>query len=50
MEIQCNSNQKCNNKTCQFECKNYHICKKDYSWNPSTCICVNSKYFKSNLQ
>ena len=20
--------------------------KKDYSWNPSTCICENSKYFK----
>ena len=20
--------------------------KKDYSWNPSTCICVNSKYLK----
>ena len=20
----CNSNQKCNNKTCQRECKNYH--------------------------
>ena len=21
--------------------------KKDYSWNPSTCICENSKYLKS---
>ena len=23
------------------------MCKTDYSWNPSTCICVNSKYLKS---
>ena len=23
----CNSNQTCNNKTCQCECKNYHKCK-----------------------
>ena len=22
------------------------MCKKDYSWNPSTCICENSKYLK----
>ena len=42
-----NSSQKWNNKTCQRECKNYHKCKKDYSWNPSTCICDNSKYLKS---
>ena len=21
--------------------------KKDYSWNPSTCVCENSKYLKS---
>ena len=34
-------------KTCQCECKNYHICKKLYSQNPSTCICENGKYFKS---
>ena len=31
----------------QCECKNYRKCKKDYSWNPSTCICENSKYLKS---
>ena len=43
----CNSNQKWNNGTCQFECKNYRKYKKDYSWNPSTCICENSKYLKS---
>ena len=27
----CNSKQKCNNKTCQCECRNYYKCKKDYS-------------------
>ena len=43
----CNSDQKLNNKTCQWECKNYRACKNDYSWNPSTCICGNSKYLKS---
>ena len=42
-----NSNQKWNNKTCQCECKNYHKCQKDYSCNPSTCICENDKYLKS---
>ena len=31
----------------QYECKNYHKCSKYYSWNPSTCICENSKYSKS---
>ena len=43
----CNSKQKWNNKTCQYECKNYRKCKKDYTFNPSTCICENSKYLKS---
>ena len=43
----CNSNQKWNNKECQCECKNYRTCKKDYIWNPSTCICENSKDLKS---
>ena len=42
-----NSDQKWNNKTCQCECKNYSTCKKDYSWNPSTYICENSKHLKS---
>ena len=27
--------------------KNYCTCKKDYSWNPSSCIYENSKYLKS---
>ena len=44
--IICNSNQKRNNKTCQCECKSYRQCKEDYSWNPSTCTCENSKYLK----
>ena len=43
----CNSKQKWINRTCQCECKNYHKCEKDYSWNPSICICENSKYLKS---
>ena len=29
-----------------MECKNYRKCIKDYSWNPSTCICENIKYLK----
>ena len=33
--------------TCQCECKHCHKCKKDYSWNPSKCICDNRKYLKS---
>ena len=24
----------------------YRACKKNYSWNPSTCICENSKHLK----
>ena len=27
-----NSNQKWNDKACQYECRHYHECKKDYSW------------------
>ena len=29
------------------KCKKYRTCKKEYSWNPSTCICENGKYLKS---
>ena len=43
----CTTNQKWNNQTCQRECKNYRRCKKDYSWNLTTCICENGKYLKS---
>ena len=42
--VTCNSNQKWNNDIFQDECKNYSMCKKDYNWNPSTCICENSKH------
>ena len=31
-----NSNQKRNNDKFQAECKKYHICEKDYIWNPTT--------------
>ena len=43
----CNSSQTWNNDKCQCECKKYHTCKKDYSYNPSTYICENGKYLKS---
>ena len=43
----CNSDQKWNNDKCQYECKKYCMCIKDYSCNPSTCICENSRYSKS---
>ena len=29
------------------KCKKYLTCRKDYSWNPSTYICENSRYIKS---
>ena len=42
-----NLNQRRNNSKCQCECKKYCACRKHYSWNPSTCSCENSKYFKN---
>ena len=27
-----------------IECKNHHICEKNYVWNPDTCNCENGKY------
>ena len=39
--IACNSNQRWNNDTCQYEFKNYQTCKKDYTWNLSICNCQN---------
>ena len=33
-------------KSVNCECKNCCMCKEDYSWNPSTCICEN-RYLKS---
>ena len=29
---------------CRCECKKYHICEKDYVWNPAICNCENGKY------
>ena len=42
-----NLTQKQDNDKSQRECKNYRKCKKDYSWNPGTCICGNGKDLKS---
>ena len=41
----CNSKQKWINKICGY--KSYPKRNKNYSWNPSTCISVKSKYLKS---
>ena len=46
-ETKCNLNQSWNNDKCQCECKKYHICEKEYVWNPSTLICQNGKYIAS---
>ena len=35
------------NGVMKCECKNYRTYKRDYSWNPSTCICQNDKSLKS---
>ena len=43
----CNSKQTQNNSSSQSECKSYRKCKKDYRWNPSTCIYENRKYLRS---
>ena len=45
----CNSNQKQNNKIRQCKCKNYRTYKKNYSWNPNTCVYENGKHLKSIL-
>ena len=42
-----NSDQWSNNDKCQCECKNRHVCEKDYIWNPSICNFKNGKYFAS---
>ena len=36
-----------NNDKCQCECKEPHVCEKDYVWNPATCNCENDKYLSS---
>ena len=42
-----NSNQWWSNDECRCECKNIHVCEKDYVWNTATCICENGKYLAS---
>ena len=42
----CNSNQKLNNDKCQCKYRKYLTGKKGYGWNPSMCICENSRYLK----
>ena len=32
---------------CRCEFKKYHICGKDYVWNPAICNCENGKYLAS---
>ena len=34
------------NEKIQCECKNICMCKKDYSWNSSICICKKGKHLK----
>ena len=36
-----------NSETCQCEYKIYRTCKKDYSSNPSTCVCENNEHLRS---
>ena len=43
----CDSNQKWNNKKCQYRCKKHEICEKDYIWNTATCSCKSGKYLAS---
>ena len=43
-EMKCNSNQWWNNDKCECGLKIIIYLKKDYIWNPSTCICENEKY------
>ena len=43
----CNSDQKFNNDKHRSECQKYHICEKDYVWNPATCSCKNGKCLAS---
>ena len=30
-------------RKCKYECKDHHTCAKNYSLNPSKCICENDK-------
>ena len=46
-ERKCNSDLWWNDNKCWCECKNHHICKKNYIWNLATCSCKNVKYLAS---
>ena len=30
-----------------YDCKKWHVCEKDYIWNPATCRYKNGKYLAS---
>ena len=45
--MQFKSQMEYSNGKYQSEYKKYRTCKKDYRWNPGTCICENGKYLKS---
>ena len=44
MEKNKSSNELWNNDKCWCGGKNIHVCKKDYVWNHTTCICEDWKY------
>ena len=39
--------QKENNDKCRCKSKNYHLCQKDFTWNPVICSYKNGKYLPS---
>ena len=39
----CSSDQWWNNDKCRFECKERHVCWKDYTWNHEKGSCENRK-------
>ena len=45
----CESNQESYHDKYQRDCKNYRLCEKDYSWNPSALIYEKNKYLKSTV-
>ena len=45
----CNSDEWWNNNKCWCECKNCHVCEKDYVLNLATCSCENGKYLASTM-
>ena len=44
-----NSDQCWNNDKCWCECKERHVCEKDYIWNPSACNFENGKFVASMM-